>query len=276
MRETVHIIPLGHEIDRAVIPFDKSVPNRIYLLTTFDSKKYSKLMIKKQNYYHKKVHDTLVDKGIEVITKEVDIFDLLQLMRVIATLIREEKSKGNIVEVNISAAGRLTSVGATLASMAQGAEAYYVTARDYSENKKEKDEHGISICVDPEKIQYLKPFRIYLPENAGLVILEKLCEKPFKNMKSNDLIEHLAKKEVEDYQQFKKINSPRFKRYDKQKASIKLNKNVLIKLEKQGYISREKIGREKRIKITKAGIHIAAISGMIQNDIFVENLKEIN
>ena len=106
-------------------------------------------------------------------------------------------------------------------------------------------------------------------------MLEKLCENPLKNMKINDLIEHLAEKGIEDYSQFKKINTSKFKRYDKQKASIKLNKNVLTKLEKQGYILREKIGREKRIKITKSGVHIVAISGIMELNISAEDLEKL-
>jgi len=33
LRETVHIIPLGHEIDRAVKPFTKTRADRAYVLT---------------------------------------------------------------------------------------------------------------------------------------------------------------------------------------------------------------------------------------------------
>lgn len=264
MKEIAHIIPLGHEIDRAVVPFEKLKANRAYLLTTFENGKYSFDMIQKQRYYWETVCEKLEKKDITVVTVEVDIFNMLEVIKTVSGLVAKEKADGNTVKVNISAAGRLTSIGATLAAMANGAEAYYVKAKDYSENDKDKRIHGLSICLDPNQIEWLKPFGISLPQKAGLKVLAKLGQKPEEPAKINDLIEYLAKEGIEDYAEFLKINSRRFSRYDKQRASIKLNKGILMKLEEKGYISRERVGRENRVKITETGIFIAAISGMLK------------
>ncbi len=267
MREIVHIIPLGHEIDRAVIPFEKLKANTVYLLTAFENGKYSPDMIRKQRYYWKCVCDKLEQKEIAVITVEVDIFKMLEVIKTVSGLVTKEKANGNTVKVNISAAGRLTSIGATLAAMANGAEAYYVKAKDYAENKRDKHIHGLSICPDPDEIEWLKPFGISLPPKAGLKVIAKLSEKPREPARIKDLIEYLAKEGIEDYAEFLEIKSRRFPRYHKQRASIKFNKGILRKLEEKGYISREKVGSEKRVKITETGMHIAAISGMMKVDI---------
>jgi hypothetical protein len=264
MKEIIHIIPLGHEIDRAVKPFEKYKANRAYLLATFDSTKYKPEMIKKQKYYLNAVKEKL--KKLDIPTKiiNVDMFELLNVIKTVARIITQEKSDDNQVLVNVSSSGRLTSIGSTLAAMANGAQPYYVEADSYAENKEEKLKHGLSIC-QKLTIKFLEPFQFKLPKTNGIKLLVKLYENPKKKMKTVEAIEHLAKVGDEQWAEFKNFRSRKFPRTKKQKALMKLNKGVLTELQKNGYIVREYIGRYNTIKITEAGTYIACISGMIKN-----------
>jgi len=55
LEKIVHILPLGHEIDRAVIPFLDSMPNRIYILAVINNPDLNQDMIERQRYFVKQV-----------------------------------------------------------------------------------------------------------------------------------------------------------------------------------------------------------------------------
>jgi len=260
--EIVHIVPLGHEVDRAVKPFEKFKANRVHLLVIPESEKYRRNMVDKQEHFLAVVSKKLEEKGIEVQCRNVDLFDMLQVMKSVSEIILSEKSKGNIVYVNMSAAGRLTSVGATLASMVHGAKVYYVVADRYSEKEEEETQHGLSICETP-KVTFLENFQLKLPDEAGLTVLVHLCQKE-KGLKTKEILDVLRESGIEGFERdYTKLRGEE-KRKTQQKYLISLNKVILDKLEKSGYITREKLGRYNTIKITESGRYVAHISGLIK------------
>jgi len=80
VEEIVHIIPLGHEVDRAIKPFEKYKANRAYLLSIIENKKYSADMTEKQGLFLDVVKNKL-EKGIQVRVWNVDLFDMLEVMK---------------------------------------------------------------------------------------------------------------------------------------------------------------------------------------------------
>jgi len=262
IEEIVHIVPLGHEIDRAVKPFERYKANKVVLLAVTETfGKYSQEMIKKQKYYLEIVMNKLKERGIEVEHRNIDMFDMLEVIKSIANLIAEEKGRGNRVYVNISGAGRLTSAAATLAAMAHGVKAYYVSAEGYSENKEDKMKHGLSICRKAPRVELLETFQLQLPKEEGIKVLVKLCREG-KGMKTTEILEHLASEKVEGFEKcapWRKV--PRKERFN---YLMKLNKRILEKLDVSGYITRERRGRYNLIKVTKAGAYVAHISGQLK------------
>lgn len=256
--EIVHVVPLGHEIDRATKPFGRLKANRVYLLAITESEKYSKEMVDKQIRFFNVVKKKLEEVGIEVHHRNVDLFDILEVMKNVSDLILSEKSKNNLVYVNMSAAGRLTSVGATLAAMAHGARVYYVVADRYSKNEIEEMEHGLSICKKL-KLKFLENFQLQLPDRKGIKVLAKLCKEE-KGMKTREILGFLRENGVEGFEKdYKKLD-----RGGKINYLMKLNKGILEKLENNGYIIREKTGRFSLIKITESGTYVAHISGLLK------------
>lgn len=258
--EIVHVIPLGHEIDRAVRPFDRLKANRVHLLGVTETfEKYSEDMIEKQRYYLNVVREKLEEKGIQVQCVNIDMFNLLEVMGKVAEIIWEEKERNNLVYVNMSACGRLNSVGATLAAMVHGAKVYYVVADGYSKDEEERRKHGISICRDL-RLKSLENFKIHLPDETGQKILVKLCLEP-KGMKTREIIDFLNKEGVEGFEsQYKNLT-----RKQMQKYLMKLNRGILDKLHGNGYITRVRLGRYNTIKITESGRYIAYISGLVHH-----------
>ena len=303
--ETVHIVPLGHEYDRAVKVFENSWVNRVYLLSLIESKTHDPKMIQRQVEYTNRVKSILEEKKVKVISDNVNMFDILEVMKhIVGIILKETKPVKNIVYVNMSACGRLTSIGASLAAMAHNAIVYYVVAERYSENPEEIREHGLSICEKGDTIQ-LQNFQLVLPEEEKeQKILKKLLQKekapPYEAASTTDEIEGVFmdakvkgfvdyreieenyRKGKEDYRKIKEA-SPRKPREAAELRNILIQNReeirkaqinnlmklrvILDRLEKAHYVRRdEKGGRSTIVERTDSGKYAAYISGLAEGN----------
>ena len=255
----IHIIPLGFEIDRAVKPFegtDGFRANRVHILSAIESDGTPEHFVERHRKYVEVVKNRLESFGIEVVIHNALLIDILEVMKKVSSIILSEKNDGNIVYLNMSAAGRLTSVGATLAAMVQGSRVYYVQANDYSSDKESMDKHGYSIC-DDVKILFIENFRISLPDDKCITVLVRLFDKG--PMRTSELMEYLHNAEVDGFQEY----SDYLSREEKIKYKMRLKRRILDKLTQSDYIEVHKTGRESIITITDSGKYIAGISGKI-------------
>jgi hypothetical protein len=260
LQEIVHIIPLGHEIDRAVRPFDLYKVNRVYILVLHERGKYSHEMIQKQEYYTNQVLKRLKALKIPATVIDTDMFDLLDVICKISGIIHKEREKNNLVYVNMSSAGRLTSIGVSIAAMAKKVQVYYVNADRYSETQDEMKQHGISIC-EKSKVLLLQNFEIALPDEWSMMILTWLYSA---NLRAAGVSGKLAENKVEGF--LTDISTLKREDQRKERANqlMKLDKRYLAKLEDRGYITRRKIGREVEISLTESGKYVACVSGMVE------------
>lgn len=266
IEEIVHIIPLGYEFDRAVKPFEKMKAHRAYVITIADSPKYGTPkelgMNARQRSYDDRVTSTLRAQGIRVTLVRVDIFDILEVMRAVSAIITREKADGNTVLINMSACGRLTSIGATLAGMVHDVRIYYVRADEYSHTQSDETEHGLSIIRDVQ-VWTLSNFQLVMPDTISLKILISLCGKG-QQMRTKELFDLLRIEKVDGYDEvFDDIEDRKKKRSVQSRQLMKLDKTILEKLEKNGYITKEKKGRNLYVGITESGKYAAHICGMM-------------
>lgn len=261
IERTIHIIPLGHEIDRAVITFDITKADHVFLLTALEDVNSSVDMNKQQRYFTDTVKKKLEEKGITVTCKHVNLFDLLDVMKTMAEIIVEEKAKKNRIFVNMSAAGRLTSVAATLVGMAHNVQVYYVQADEYPDDKKTRKEHGLSICTKRE-ITSLTNFKFVMPDSTGLEILLHLAKQK-KRVRMRDILEIMWGKNIEGFEENFEVMKPSKKRRSiESRQLMKLDKTILARLQRNDFISRSKEGRTTYVTITESGNYAAHISGM--------------
>lgn len=267
IQEVVHIIPLGHEYDRAVKPFEERKADRVHLLSVADITKYPEEMLERQAHFTKKVTLQLEGMGIRVVPHSVDLFNILEVMNAISKIITDEKTHGNHVLVNMSACGRLTSVGATLAAMAHDATVYYMSADDYSMNEDDFLNHGLSIC-ERKKIIRFENFQFVLPDKISTAILVELCTQG-RGITTKDIRNVLHVQGVpgfeKDTDSIPKASTDENQRLEKTKQLIKMEKRYLEPLERSGYIRRERSGRNNIISITESGKYVAHISGALKN-----------
>ncbi len=263
LEDTVHIIPLGHEFDRAVIPFNKKNPDRVYLLSISQDHDYPEDMKQLQQEFTRRVREQIESQGIDVRIVYIDAFNLLEVMKAISSLILLEQQKNNNIFVNMSACGRLTSVGASLAAMCHNAKLYYVSADRYSSTTAEVLKHGLSIC-EQEKILSLENFHIEIPESPGVDILVHLYNQD-KDLSHEEIVFFCIDQQFDgykvDYREFGKFEEKRKKLQSN--YLMKIDKNVLARLERSRYIKRKKIGNKRMVSITNTGVYVVCISGRL-------------
>jgi hypothetical protein len=261
IERTIHIIPLGHEIDRAVIPFEQNKADKVYLLTVLEGTTLSEAMSEKQRRFTESVRNQLQAKGIEVVCQHVNLFDLPDLMKTISKIIVTEQSDNNRIFINMSAAGRLTSVAATLVGMAHDVQVYYVHADGYPEDEGSRQLHGLSICTT-RKIDRLTNFRFVMPDDVGLTILLFLT-KTGKRERFSTILKILRENTTPGFEDdFTKIEDDK-RRSVQSRQLMKLDKTILARLERNGFIERKKDGRSNYVHITESGKYAAHISGRL-------------
>lgn len=262
LQDNVHIIPLGHEYDRAIAPFRKRSADRVYILSISDAGNYPAKMIERQKHFIKKVLGFFEERKIKVIFREVNLFDLLDVMTHVSSIIDAEH--GNNISVNMSACGRLTSIGTTLAAMAKGVSVYYVRAENYSLDVKNFMDHGLSISTNSLPFKF-ENFQFVLPDPVSKMILVELYRNN-RGMTTHEIKKLLFMAGVSGFD-IDPDNIPKALKYAERrleatKQFMKLEKRYLEKLEQSGYIQRVKVGRENITSITESGKYIACISGM--------------
>lgn len=268
LRERVHIIPLGHEIDRAVKPFLKHRADRAYVITVPPTSELDHKMLEKQQLFTQRVCEGLTNAGVKPKVLYCNLFDILDSLRVVSSLIVLEKDqKNNEVFVNMSACGRKTSIAVTLAAMVHGVQVYYVSADRYATGDAAglELEHGLSI-VEKGNVEPLYNFQIMMPDKMSLKLLVELYKRE-KGMSSKELFEFFRQEGVKEYD----VNLPKKRKGDsiapgpENRRLLNLtNRRFLSSLENAGYVKREWEGRKFIIKLTESGKYMACASGLLE------------
>jgi len=257
--EIVHVIPLEEEIDRAVRAFEVEggfKANKVYLLA-FTAPRAQQDEVDELSYYWKKVDERFRALGVETVTVFTDIFNLLDVITKVSRIVKQEREKGNIVYVNMSAGGPFVSAGTAIAAMVQGARLYYVRCNRYIHTRQEKLSHGKAVVTTPQ-VHFLENFNIMLPDERGMKVLVKLHQTG--EMRTSEILEYLHGEGVEGFED----DPNKLTRSEKIGMLMRLNKGITGKLEDAGYIAKEKRGRENVYTITDSGEYVACVSGLME------------
>ena len=271
LNERVHLIPLGHEIDRAVKPFNAYRAERAYVIVVPDNADLDEQMLEKQRHYTKRVCEGLLAAGVHPEVAYCNMFDILDVLRVVSSLIVREKRLGNDILINMSACGRMTSVAVTMAAMVHGVTAYYVHADRYATGGDAalEADHGLSI-VETGRVEPLYNFSIMMPDTECQLLLCELYRRG-QGMTSEGLFDFCHKKGFEGYGELppEKRNKPgEYSSGPKNRELLnRTNRKYLHKLEATGYITRIWTGRRFSVHITDAGKYIACVSGLLEGNV---------
>ena len=254
MEEVVHVVPLGWEYERAVLPLNRFHAHRAYLLC--DPAGHPR-----RRYYLDKVRSKLEGSGTKVTEVYVDTFmDLPGTMREVSRIVQAELNRGSRVHVNISAAGRLASIAAALAAMAHlkpgRGSIYYIPAVDYPTSEKEQLRHGMSRGMKGDPID-IPLFELGLPNLASRLVLSKLLESKSKRLGYADARLMLAQHGLNGFGGGATATASRQQRT---KWNVNLYRRVVQDLVRRKLVEVESVGREKTLRLTRAGEYMACLS----------------
>ena len=253
VERSIHLVPLGWEIDRAVLPLRAMLPHRVYLFCNPESHPF-------QLHFYRQVTSNLDRLNIKHDLVRVDADkDLKELVRELSRLMQIEIAAGNRVYVNISAAGRIGAVAATLASMAHLGNhggAYYVRPERYDPSDEERMKHGLSVGMNGDPVD-IPLFPLRLPSSQRQIVLQELVARG-GSARYFDLFRSLYIAGVEGYVEVNKQTS----RGVKGNLTVRLTKTILRPLLDANLVITEKKSRNAVVRLTASGEYMASLLAM--------------
>ena len=231
----VHIAPVGYEIDRIVIPAKQERADKVWLLV-HENKSEDKAIP-----FVSKITKQLEKLRIEVIQESHDRRDLFKIIRVVKSIIEQEK--GNEIYVNLASGSKIQAIGTMMACMMfnhnSNVHPFYVEAANYPGfDAKQPLSTGIKDIID------VPPYSIKIPDQKLISALQIISKHNGK----------LTKKEMANLSEEEQLITINAKEKNHSMARFaSLDKNIIQPLEEWKFIKTEKVGRNRWITITQEG-----------------------
>ena len=231
----VHIIPLGFEIDRILLPAKEMKADKIWLVrhdnpSQDKAKSYSETILKDLKKNKIQVEFAEADRG--------DVFNILKIVKEIF-----EKEKDNDIYVNVSSGSKIQAIACMMACMIFkecNVTPYYAEPESYPSTQGKQQSIGLKNIIALPKYEIQKP-------RQELIDALKIIQ---------DNNGKITKKEMAILAEKEKIITIGAKDENQSQARFaSLDKNIIQPLQEQWkFIEVEKIGRNRWIKITQEGI----------------------
>ena len=220
----VHVVPVGYEHDRVVLPAERLDADRVVLLENPDD-----------DYpYPDRARDRLDELGIDHETRACDLFDLYDSIGVVADAVTDYADDD--VYVNLAAGGKVTAIGGMIACMATGATPFYVRAERYGEAADGASE-GVA------DVSRLPTYPIDRPSTEQVAVLEHLVVEGAR-----------TKKQLIEFGKAEGLSFVADHDASNRKAEYRLlDSHVVDSLVENGYVEIDAAGRTKRVTVTERG-----------------------
>ncbi len=204
----IHIAFNCEEEDRITKPIIDNPPNKLYIFTAFIKKTQQKDI--NMDFYEKNIK--FLKKKIpllEIITKEVDYTDYIEIIQELSKIINHEReiNPNCKIFINVSTGSKMASIASTEASRLWNCQIYYVYSSKYDPYGEGARHKGEFYVFNPITFPIKKPKEIYI--------------------KTLKLYEDLIQKKYHD------------KIYNEKKLKYIFLKNLINELEAEGYIELE-------------------------------------
>lgn len=230
VRSRVHVIPLGYERDRVVVPPVRMGADMVVLLkhNGDDPEDYPE--------YYDDIFEAFDESAVQVTEVTADIFDLYDALGTIAGLIQEHDRDD--IYVNLATGGKVTAIAGMIACMVtETATPYYVSADTYGDHRQEPVARNVT------NISNLPTYPIDAPTPEQVQMLAYIAEEGPVSKKR--LIEYAESRDlpfIADYQGG-----------DLKGKYRKLDAAILDPLVEDGSVSLDQQGRRKVAYITANG-----------------------
>ncbi|SNZ13171.1 hypothetical protein SAMN06269185_2066 [Natronoarchaeum philippinense] len=233
--DRVHVVPFGSEFDRIVEPVVRYRADVVYLLEHDDPHGTTPT-------YHDEVVAAIEDEGIEVRRRDCNLVDVYDVLGVVTTVAAEHR--GDSVRVNVSGAGTIAAIGATIACMdvSTDATAYYVEPESYAH-----DAEAEPISEGFSDLATLPTYPVDSPSRDQVAIMSYVAEREggTARPKKRDLIDHAEAEALS-------FIADRDPANDKAKFRL-LDTHVVAPLVEDGYLEIKKVGRRHLVALTDRG-----------------------
>jgi hypothetical protein len=225
--ERVHLMPVGYENDRIVLPAERLRADRVVLLEYEDETDHPS--------YARRVRERLDDAGVDHETVYCDIFDLYDCIGTVAEL--ATRFADHEVSVNLATGSKVTAIGGMIACMATGATPYYVRAERYAAETDGDVAEGV------REITELPTYPMESPERQHVSVMDYLASEG--EARKRDLI---------DFGREARLPFIADREAANRKSEYRLlDSHVLDPLEANGYVALEAVGRSTRVSLTESG-----------------------
>ena len=230
VEDRIHIVPLGYERDRVIVPPREMRADKVVLVTHARDDEGD------VPEYYSDIYDAFEEVSIEVEETECDIFDLYDALGTIAGLIQQFRHED--VHVNLATGGKVTAIAGMIACMVtESAIPYYVSAENYGDHQK------TPVAQKVTNISNLPTYPINAPTREQVQMLARIAYQG--PISKQDLIRYAESEQlpfIADYES------------DEPKGKYrKLDAHILNPLLDDGYVTSSEQGRKKMIDITPDG-----------------------
>ena len=225
--ERVHLMPVGYENDRIVLPAERFQADRVVLLAYEDETDHPS--------YQETVRERLAEAGIDHETVRCDIFDFYDCIGTVAEL--ATRFADHEVYVNLASGSKVTAIGGMIACMATGATPYYVRAEHYAAETDGDVAEGI------REVTELPTYPMDHPDRQQVAVMAHL-----------DDAGGATKRALIDFGEQEGL--PFLAEHDaaNRKSQYRLlDSHVLKPLAETGYVTITERGRSKLVDLTDAG-----------------------
>lgn len=249
----VHIVPVGFEYDRIIVPLSTLKADKVWLLVDEEDQE--------DNHYLKNIEQWLEKERIEYEKEKCSIRDLYNVMKVMREII--EKEKKNNVSVNVSSGSKVEAMAGMLISMmmkgAQTVDAYYVVPEKY-----EPSSGGKQMSSGCRDIVLMPSYPVEKPK-PHLIEFLRLLKENNKPVSKKRLVEKAVQKgllttDAKDTSHQRKSTSDKEDKNDNS-LYMKLNARYLDPLEKMGLVEVVKEGGSRKVHLTDDGSNMLTFLG---------------
>ncbi|WP_246999034.1 DUF6293 family protein [Halosolutus gelatinilyticus] len=243
----VHVVPVGYEFDRILEPIRNQRADLVYLLED-DSADGA------MAEYHDELRAELESIVPEVRTVGCDLADVYAVLGEVTTI--ADVHPDDQVYVNVSGAGTIAAIGATIACMdvSTNAHAYYVEPEQYVHDGTIEP---ASVGVD--EIEEVPTYPIDSPTRDQVAIMEFLSDPAAWEGFHDDRTAPPKKKDLIEYARDRALSfmadrrSPDERSGEDKGAFRVLDTHVLEPLADDGYVTIESVGRRRVVELTERG-----------------------
>jgi len=227
--ERVHLMPVGYENDRIVLPAERFQADRVVLLAYEDETDHPS--------YQETVRERLSEAGIDHETVRCDIFDFYDCIGTVAEL--ATRFSDHEVYVNLASGSKVTAIGGMIACMATGATPYYVRAEHYAAETDGDVAEGIHSVTE------LPTYPMESPEPQHVAVMDYIDRED--GARKRDLIDYGKERGLPFIAEREAAN---------RKSEYRLlDSHVLDPLAENGYVTLEDVGRSTRVSLTESGVN---------------------